>query len=114
MVSLELTDQSNAFSGGSNRGIKQQTILELDRRHADRYSHEKDTLQLLKTPDLARYQLAPEGAPLPEGIQRQQRPPGPVLICRLSSAYRHAVCQWCLNSAEPQVAADSGHGHLPW
>ena len=114
VLSFELAHQGDALGRGGHRCIEQQASLELHRGHADGHGHEKHPLELLKAPDLAGHQLTAQRAPAAKGIEGQQRPPNPVLVNRLSSAYRHAICQWCLNCAEPTAAGDSAHGHLAW
>ena len=78
---LQLGKSCPHLSSGWHGGIEQQTTPHTHHRHPDRHCHVKHPLELLETPDLAWDQFAHQGAAASVGVERQQRPPGPALIC---------------------------------
>jgi hypothetical protein len=79
---FKVAQVAQQLSSGCHGGVQHQPGPHTDHRHADRHGHVEDPLQLLKAPDLARNQLAYQGAAPAIGVEGQQRPPGPVLLLR--------------------------------
>ena len=100
MGGLQLAQLGQQLPGGGHGSVEQQALAQPQHGHADRHGHVEDPLELLKTPDLAGHQFPHQGGAPAVGIERQQGPPGPVLIHR----GRHAGAP----SSQAEPAPESG------